>query len=57
MATTVDARTQLAQAVDRARHSRHHPDCRCGAHKGIYCTSMEERWCTMVDRLINQVLN
>ena len=49
---------QLATAVveyaRHARHARHHPDCYCGEWRGVYCTSMEERWSSMLDRLIDQ---
>ena len=47
--------TCLATAVHQARHGRHHPDCRCGAYKGIYCTETEWSWSQMVDRLLTTV--
>jgi hypothetical protein len=49
------AKNRLATAVDQARHGRHHPDCRCGRYKGIYCTEIEWSWSQKVDRLITTV--
>jgi hypothetical protein len=52
--TTITAQAQLVEAVDKARHSRHHPDCRCNTYKDLYCTVDEWRWTSMVDRLIDK---
>ncbi|MCV7354482.1 hypothetical protein [Mycolicibacterium fluoranthenivorans] len=46
---------QLNAALDKARHSRHQPDCRCGQYQGLWCTYQEQFWCTTVDRLISAV--
>lgn len=56
MAPAPSVETRLATAVDEARHSRHHPDCRCGQYKGVWCTEQEWSWSNMVDRLLTTVL-
>ncbi|MCX2931383.1 hypothetical protein ORI20_13950 [Mycobacterium sp. CVI_P3] len=50
-----DLRGELTEAVDRARHARHHPDCRCGNYQKLWCTSDEKLYCTAVDKLIDQI--
>lgn len=59
-----DLRAELATAVDRARHARHHPDCRCGIyrradcsayHNAPFCTADERLWVSTVDKLIDQI--
>ena len=54
--TLTDSRTRLNTALSQARHARHHPDCRCGHYKNVYCTEAEWSWSEMVNRLITQVL-
>lgn len=51
--------SQLHEAVERARHGRHHHECHCGLFRhgdGHYCSSEEWRWSRIMDRLLDHVL-
>lgn len=44
--------SQLHEAVERARHGRHHPTCDCGLFRhgdGTYCSAEEWRWSRIID--------
>lgn len=50
--------SQLHEAVERARHGRHHATCHCGLFRhgdGTYCSAEEWRWSRIIDRLLSQV--
>lgn len=55
MPTFPAAKDRLATALSEARRARHHPDCRCGSYKGIWCTEQEWSWSNMVDKLLETV--
>ena len=47
---------QLAAAVSKVRHSRHHPDCRCGVYRksgAPYCSTQEWQFSNLVDRILS----
>lgn len=50
-----DLHAELIEAVDRTRHGRHHPDCRCGEYQGIWCTPLEKLYSGAVDKLLDQI--
>ncbi len=50
-----DPRAELIEAVDRARHARHHQDCRCGTYQGVWCTPDEKLYSTAIDKLLDQI--
>jgi hypothetical protein len=57
--TTAPTAHRIAEALDQARHARHHPDCTCGLYRGPlnapYCTDSECRWSAMVDRILTTI--
>ena len=58
MPTTLTV-SRLEQALDQARHARHHPDCMCALYRDAggapYCTADEARWQDMVNRILTTV--
>lgn len=50
---------QCQEAVKQARLHRHHPDCRCHMVRqngSPYCSDGEATWSSILDRLIDRVL-